>query len=101
VEALIYGYLRDDLADGHSDELEDALRTLAPEEGLCFAAKFHESTSGDVRPCRADTGAQSVPTRTTWWCRHSITLPGQTIPRDILIAKLANEAGGPVLTLES
>lgn len=49
MEALIYGYVRDDLAEGRSAELEDAMCTLARSEGLCFAATFHESTGETAR----------------------------------------------------
>ncbi len=101
VEALIYGYLRDDLADGHSAELEDAMSSLAREEGLCFAATFHESTSGDGTAFveltqelkRADAHHVVVPS-----LDH---LAGQTIPRDILLAKLAREAAAQVWTIET
>ncbi|GGK37788.1 hypothetical protein GCM10011591_06770 [Nocardia camponoti] len=100
MQALIYGYLRDDLADGHGDELEDALRTLAHTAGLCFAATFHESTAGDGAAFaeltqelkRADAHHVVVPS-----LDH---LAGQTIPRDLLIAKLAHEASAQVLTLD-
>ena len=97
MEALIYGYVRDDLADGHCEE---ALRRLASAVGLCFAATFHESTVGDgtafaeltAELKRADAHHVVVPS-----LDH---LAGQTIPRDILIAKLAQEAAARVWTVE-
>ncbi|MFF2084322.1 hypothetical protein ACFVVM_11115 [Nocardia sp. NPDC058176] len=100
MEALIYGYLRDDLAEGQGDQLEDALRSLARTAGMCFAATFHESTAGDGAAFveltqelkRADAHHVVVPS-----LDH---LAGQTIPRDLLIAKLAHEAAAQVLTLE-
>nr|WP_238846185.1 hypothetical protein [Nocardia terpenica] len=100
MEALIYGYVRDDLADGHSDELEDAMFTFARAEGLCFAATFHESTPGDgtafaeltAELKRADAHHVVVPS-----LDH---LAGQTIPRDLLIAKLAHEAEAQIWTVE-
>ncbi|WP_406229765.1 hypothetical protein [Nocardia sp. NBC_01009] len=101
MEALIYGYLRDDLADGQSEELEDALRTHARAEGLCFAATFHESTSGD------GTALVELTQELKRADAHHVVVPsldhfaGQTIPRDMLIAKLAQEAAAEVLTLES
>ncbi|WP_054813084.1 hypothetical protein [Nocardia arizonensis] len=101
MEALIYGYVRDDLAEGHGEELEAAMSTLAREEGLCFAATFHESASGDGTAFaeltrelrRADAHHVVVPS-----LDH---LAGQTIPRDMLIAKLAREAAARVWTIES
>jgi len=100
VEALIYGYLRDDLADGHSAELEAKMTTLAREEGFCFAATFHESTGGDGTAFaeltqelrRADAHHVVVPS-----LDH---LAGQTIPREILLAKLAQDAAARVWTIE-
>ncbi|NNH69407.1 hypothetical protein HLB23_05905 [Nocardia uniformis] len=101
MEALIYGYVRDDLADGRSDELEVAMCDMASSAGFCFAATFHESTPGDgtafaeltAELKRADAHHVVVPS-----LDH---LAGQTIPRDILIAKLAQEAAAQVLTVES
>ncbi|RMI32287.1 hypothetical protein [Nocardia stercoris] len=100
MEALIYGYVRDDLADDHVAELEDAMCTLAASEGLCFAATFHESTPGDgtafaeltAELKRADAHHVVVPS-----LDH---LAGQTIPRDLLIAKLASEAAARVWAVD-
>ncbi|APA99194.1 hypothetical protein [Nocardia seriolae] len=100
MEALIYGYVRDDLTDGRSEELENAMCGLAQSAGLCFAATFHESTAGDgtafaeltAELKRADAHHVVVPS-----LDH---LAGQTIPRDILIAKLAHEASAQVWTVE-
>jgi hypothetical protein len=100
VEALIYGYVRDELAEGHSQELEEAMCSLAASAGMCFAATFHESTSGDgtafaeltAELKRADAHHVVVPS-----LDH---LAGQTIPRDILIAKLAEDAAAQVWTVE-
>ncbi|MET8778205.1 hypothetical protein AB0H49_08915 [Nocardia sp. NPDC050713] len=100
MEALIYGYLRDDLADGHSEELERAMSTLAQAEGLCFAATFHESTAGD------GTAFAELTQELKRADAHHVVVPsldhfaGQTIPRDILIAKLAQEAAAQVWTVE-
>ncbi|MFE3443058.1 hypothetical protein ACFXNW_08500 [Nocardia sp. NPDC059180] len=101
MEALIYGYLRDDLAEGHGDELEAALRGLARAAGLCFAATFHESTAGDGTAFaeltqelkRADAHHVVVPS-----LDH---LAGQTIPRELLLAKLASDAEAQVWTLQT
>ncbi|MBF6136605.1 hypothetical protein IU501_26845 [Nocardia otitidiscaviarum] len=101
MEALIYGYVRDDLADGRGDEWESAMCTLASSAGFCFAATFHESTPGDgtafaeltAELKRADAHHVVVPS-----LDH---LAGQTIPRDILIAKLAQEASAKVWTIDS
>ncbi len=92
MEALIYGYVRDELAEGHPEELEDAMCSLANSAGMCFAATFHESTTGDgtafaeltAELKRADAHHVVVPS-----LEH---LAGQTIPREILLAKLAEEA---------
>ncbi|MEU6580370.1 hypothetical protein [Nocardia sp. NPDC046763] len=100
MEALIYGYVRDDLADGRSEELENAMCGLARSAGLCFAATFHESTPGDgtafaeltAELKRADAHHVVVPS-----LDH---LAGQTIPRDILIAKLAHEASVKIWAVE-
>ncbi|WP_245545864.1 hypothetical protein [Nocardia higoensis] len=100
MEALIYGYLRDDLAEGHREEIEAKMSSLAREEGLCFAATFHEETGGDGAAFveltqelrRADAHHVVVPS-----LDH---LAGQTIPRDILIAKLAQDAAARVWTIE-
>ncbi|RJO68207.1 hypothetical protein D5S18_32735 [Nocardia panacis] len=100
MEALIYGYVRDDLADGHCAEMEDAMSTLARAAGLCFAATFHESTGGDGTAfaeltrelLRADAHHVVVPS-----LDH---LAGQTIPRDILIAKLAQDAAARLWTVQ-
>ncbi|WP_280362555.1 hypothetical protein [Nocardia wallacei] len=100
MQALIYGYVRDDLADGHSDELEDAMCVLAANEGFCFAATFHESTQGDgaafaeltAELKRADAHHVVVPSLDHF--------AGQTIPRELLIAKLAQEAEARVWTME-
>ncbi|MVU83770.1 hypothetical protein GPX89_41860 [Nocardia sp. ET3-3] len=100
MEALIYGYVRDDLTDGHSEDVENAMCGLAQSAGLCFAATFHESTPGDgtafaeltAELKRADAHHVVVPS-----LDH---LAGQTIPRDILIAKLAHEASAQVWTVE-
>ena len=100
MEALIYGYVRDELAEGHSQELEDAMCDLAASAGMCFAATFHESTTGDgtafaeltAELKRADAHHVVVPS-----LDH---LAGQTIPRDILIAKLAEDAAARVWTVE-
>ncbi|MEU8897545.1 hypothetical protein [Nocardia sp. NPDC048505] len=100
MEALIYGYLRDDLADGHGAELEDAMSMLAQAEGLCFAATFHESTSGD------GTAFAELTQELKRADAHHVVVPsldhfaGQTIPRDILIAKLAQDAAARVWTVE-
>ncbi|WP_028477751.1 hypothetical protein [Nocardia sp. CNY236] len=101
MEALIYGYLRDDLADGQCKELEAAMSSLARDEGLCFAATFHESTGGDgaafaeltAELKRADAHHVVVPS-----LEH---LAGQTIPRDVLLAKLVDEAAAQVWTVNS
>jgi len=101
VEALIYGYLRDDLAEGHREELEAKMSSLAREEGMCFAATFHEETGGDGAAFveltqelrRADAHHVVVPS-----LEH---LAGHTIPRDILIAKLAQDAAARVWTIEN
>jgi len=101
VEALIYGYVRDDLADGHAAELEDAMCTLASEVGLCFAATFHESTQGD------GTAFAELTAELKRAEAHHVVVPsldhlaGQTIPRDVLIAKLAHDAEAQVLTIET
>ncbi|MEV6427589.1 hypothetical protein [Nocardia sp. NPDC051463] len=100
MEALIYGYLREDLADGRSAELEDAMSTLAREAGLCFAATFHESTSGDGAAFaeltqelkRADAHHVVVPSLDHF--------AGQTIPRCVLLAKLTREAAAKVWTID-
>lgn len=100
MEALIYGYVRDELAEGHSQELEDAMCSLAASAGMCFAATFHESTTGDgtafaeltAELRRADAHHVVVPS-----LDH---LAGQTIPRDILIAKLAEDAEARVWTVD-
>ncbi len=100
MEALIYGYVRDELAEGHSQELEDAMCDLAASAGLCFAATFHESTCGDgtafaeltAELKRADAHHVVVPS-----LDH---LAGQTIPRDILLAKLAGEAAAQIWTVQ-
>ncbi|WP_228803731.1 hypothetical protein [Nocardia higoensis] len=100
MEALIYGYVRDDLAEGHHEELEAKMSSLAREEGLCFAATFHEETGGDGTAFveltqelrRADAHHVVVPS-----LDH---LAGQTIPRDILIAKLAQDAAARVWTID-
>nr|WP_232541365.1 hypothetical protein [Nocardia bovistercoris] len=97
---MIYGYVRDDLAEGHCEELEIAMSDLAREEGFCFAATFHESTSGDGAAFaeltqelrRADAHHVIVPS-----LDH---LAGQTIPRDLLIAKLAQDAAARVWTID-
>ncbi|MCU1647402.1 MAG: Uncharacterized protein JWN03_7677 [Nocardia sp.] len=99
MRALIYGYLRDDLADGHSEELEVDLRTLAREQGLCFAATFHESLSSDgtafvelmCELMRADAHHVVVPS-----LEH---LAGQAIPREALLAKLTRVATARVWTV--
>jgi len=101
VEALIYGYVRDDLAEGHGEELEDAMSTLARAEGLCFAATFHESTSGD------GTAFAELTAELRRAAAHHVVVPsldhfaGQTIPRDILIAKLAQDAAARVWTVDN
>ncbi|MFR9750043.1 hypothetical protein ACL02S_03285 [Nocardia sp. 004] len=101
MEALIYGYLRDDLADGHGKELEAAMSSLARAEGLCFAATFHESTGGD------GTAFAELTAELKRADAHHVVVPsldhfaGQTIPRDILIAKLAQEAAAQVWTVDS
>lgn len=100
MEALIYGYLRDDLAEGHREEIEAKMSSLAREEGLCFAATFHEETGGDGAAFveltqelrRADAHHVVVPS-----LDH---LAGHTIPRDILIAKLAQDAAARVWTID-
>jgi len=100
VEALIYGYVRDELAEGHSQELEDAMCSLAASAGMCFAATFHESMTGDgtafaeltAELKRADAHHVVVPS-----LDH---LAGQTIPREILIAKLAEDAEARLWTVE-
>ncbi|RBO94357.1 hypothetical protein [Nocardia puris] len=100
MEALIYGYVRDDLAEGRSAELEDAMCTLARSEGLCFAATFHESTGGD------GTAFAELTQELRRADAHHVVVPsldhfaGQTIPRDILIAKLAQDAAAQVWTVE-
>ncbi|GAA5053025.1 hypothetical protein [Nocardia callitridis] len=100
MEALIYGYLRDDLVDDHCAELEDAMSTLARMEGLCFAATFHESTSGD------GTAFAELTRELRRADAHHVVVPsldhfaGQTIPRDILIAKLVHETAARVWTIE-
>ncbi|MGV9617087.1 hypothetical protein [Nocardia xishanensis] len=100
MEALIYGYLRDDLADGHSEELERAMSTFARAEGLCFAATFHEAAAGD------GTALAELTQELKRADAHHVVVPsldhfaGQTIPRDILIAKLAHEAAAQVWTVE-
>ncbi|ONM50191.1 hypothetical protein [Nocardia donostiensis] len=99
MEALIYGYLRDDLVEGRSEELEAELQGLARSQGLCFAATFHESTGGDGTAFaeltrelrRADAHHVVVPS-----LDH---LAGQTIPRDLLIAKLARDAAARLWTV--
>ncbi|NKY86683.1 hypothetical protein [Nocardia veterana] len=101
MEALIYGYVRDDLADGRAAELEDAMCTLANEVGLCFAATFHESTQGD------GTAFAELTAELKRAEAHHVVVPsldhlaGQTIPRDVLIAKLAHDAEAQVLTIDS
>ncbi|MEU7629637.1 hypothetical protein AB0C34_06575 [Nocardia sp. NPDC049220] len=101
MEALIYGYLRDDLADGQREELEDAMSSLAREEGLCFAATFHESTGGD------GTALAELTRELKRADAHHVVVPsldhfaGQTIPRDILLAKLAQDAAARIWTIES
>ena len=101
MEALIYGYLRDDLADGQCEELEVAMSTLAQMEGLCFAATFHESATGD------GTAFAELTRELRRADAHHVVVPsldhfaGQTIPRDILIAKLIHEAAAQVWTVES
>lgn len=100
MEALIYGYLRDDLADGHGAELEHAMSSFARAEGLCFAATFHESTAGD------GTAFAELTRELQRADAHHVVVPsldhfaGQTIPRDILIAKLAQEASAQIWTVE-
>ncbi|MCM6775537.1 hypothetical protein NDR87_15325 [Nocardia sp. CDC159] len=100
MEALIYGYVRDDLADGHTEELEDAMCSLARSAGLCFAATFHESTPGD------GTAFAELTAELKRAEAHHVVVPsldhlaGQTIPRDLLIAKLAHEAAARVWTVE-
>ena len=99
MEALVYGYLRDDLAAGDGDDLEAALREAADAQGLCFATTFHEPDAGDGTAFaeltrelqRADAHHVVVPS-----LDH---LTGQTIPRELLIAKLANDAAARVWTL--
>ncbi|WP_043652994.1 hypothetical protein [Nocardia thailandica] len=100
MEALIYGYLRDDLADGRSEALEESFRDLARSEGLCFAATFRESIDGDgtaFAELTAELGRADA---------HHVVVPsmdhlaGQTIPRELLLAKLASEAEAKVLTLD-
>ena len=92
MEALIYGYVRDELAEGDSQELEDAMCSLATSAGMCFAATFHESTTGD------GTAFAELTAELKRADAHHVVVPsldhfaGQTIPRDILIAKLADEA---------
>ena len=101
VEALVYGYLRDDLAAGDGDDMEAALRELADAHGLCFAATFHESHAGDGTAFaeltrelqRADAHHVVVPS-----LDH---LTGQTIPRELLIAKLANDAAARIWSVAS
>lgn len=101
VEALIYGYLRDDLAEDESEDMEAALRDLADAEGLCFAATFHESSGGDGTAFaeltrelrRADAHHVVVPS-----LDH---LAGHTIPRELLLAKLATDAAARVWTVNS
>ncbi|MGN2637442.1 hypothetical protein ACWEKT_12380 [Nocardia takedensis] len=101
MEALIYGYVRDDLAEDRGAEFEVAMSALAREIGLCFAATFHESPTADGTAFaeltrelrRADAHHVVVPS-----LEH---LAGQTIPREILLAKLAKEAAARVWTIES
>jgi hypothetical protein len=101
VEALIYGYVRDDLADGHCAELEDAMFALARAAGLCFATTFHESVAGDgaafaeltAELKRADAHHVVIPS-----LDH---LAGQIIPRELLIAKLTHDAAARVWTVDS
>jgi hypothetical protein len=101
VEALIYGYVRDDLADGHSAELEDAMCDLARSAGLCFAATFHESAPAD------GTAFAELTAELKRAEAHHVVVPsldhlaGQTIPRELLIAKLAHEAAARVWTVDS
>ena len=101
MEALIYGYVRDDLAEGHRAELENAMCVLAASEGLCFAATFHESTQGDGAAF-AELTAELKRAEA-----HHVVVPslehfaGQTIPREALIAKLAHEAEAQVWIMDS
>lgn len=101
MEALIYGYVRDDLAEGHSAELEDAMCTLASEVGLCFAVTFHESIQGD------GTAFAELTAELKRSEAHHVVVPsldhlaGQTIPREVLIAKLAFDAEAKVLTIDA
>jgi hypothetical protein len=75
--------------------------TLASEVGLCFAATFHESTQGDGAAF-AELTAELKRAEA-----HHVVVPsldhlaGQTIPRDVLIAKLAHDAEAQVLTIET
>ncbi|MFC8042662.1 hypothetical protein [Nocardia sp. NPDC057353] len=100
MQALTYGYVRDDLADGRGEELERALRDLARSRGLCFAATFHESCDGD------GTALAELTHELQRADAHHVLTPsldhlgGQTIPREILIARLARDAAAHVLTLD-
>jgi hypothetical protein len=100
VEALIYGYLRDDLADGRIGELEDAMCDLARAAGLCFAVTFHESDPGD------GTAFAELTAELKRAEAHHVVVPslehlaGQTIPRDLLIAKLVQEAAARIWTVQ-
>ncbi|MBO0855498.1 MAG: hypothetical protein J2P18_17240 [Nocardia sp.] len=101
MEALIYGYVRDDLADGHAAELEDAMYSFADEVGLCFAATFHESTQGD------GTAFAELTAELKRAEAHHVVVPsldhlaGQTIPREVLLAKLAADAEAQVLIVDT
>lgn len=101
MEALIYGYVRDDLADGHTAELEDAMYGLARAAGLCFATTFHEPA-----PCDGTAFAELTAELKRADAHHVVVpsldhLAGQTIPRDLLIAKLAHEAAARVWTVQN
>lgn len=99
MEALMYGYVRDDLTDGRADELEAALHGLARAEGLCFATTFYESIGGD------GTAFAELTRELQRADAHHVVVPsldhfaGQTIPREVLIAKLVSDAAAQVWTV--
>ncbi|GAB2552830.1 hypothetical protein [Nocardia heshunensis] len=101
MEALMYGYLRDDLADGHGAELEAQLRALALTRGFCFAATFHESNAGD------GTALVELTEELKRADAHHVVVPsldhfaGQVIPRKILLEKLTRDAAARVWTVEA
>ncbi|GAB2558532.1 recombinase family protein [Nocardia heshunensis] len=100
VEALIYGYLRDDLADGRGAELEEQLRALANARGFCFATTFHESSTDGAALVELTEELKRADA-------HHVVVPsldhfaGHVIPRRILVEKLTRDAAARIWTVDT